>query len=173
VCVTVVGGTIQAIPGVPVSNPYDEAQFAADCLVAGGAPMGPKEALLGTVDATGMGMPMMWADKVTENPAVGATEQWDIHNNTEDAHPVHVHLVQFKVLGRKLAVVDPTLTAHPVAADEAGWKDTVIAYPGEITSVAAKFDIEGLYVWHCHILEHEDNEMMRPYCVGNPANCPK
>jgi FtsP/CotA-like multicopper oxidase with cupredoxin domain len=49
---------------------------------------------------------------------------------------------------------------------ETGFKDTVIAYPGEITTVKAKFDVGGLYVWHCHIVEHEDNEMMRPYFVG-------
>jgi FtsP/CotA-like multicopper oxidase with cupredoxin domain len=49
---------------------------------------------------------------------------------------------------------------------ETGYKDTVIAYPGEITRVKAKFDLPGLYVWHCHIVEHEDNEMMRPYRVG-------
>jgi FtsP/CotA-like multicopper oxidase with cupredoxin domain len=61
---------------------------------------------------------------------------------------------------------------------EMGWKDTVIAYPGEVTRVKAKFDIAGLYVWHCHILSHEDNEMMVPYCVGNgdptagPLDCP-
>ncbi len=45
---------------------------------------------------------------------------------------------------------------------------TVIAYPGEITSVKDKFDIAGLYVWHCHIVEHEDNEMMRPFVVSPP-----
>ena len=52
-------------------------------------------------------------------------------------------------------------------ATESGWKDTVIAYPGEVTTVAARFDLPGLYVWHCHILEHEDNEMMVPFCVNN------
>jgi FtsP/CotA-like multicopper oxidase with cupredoxin domain len=177
VCVKVSDtGAITYIPRVPVSNPFDATKFEADCTFAGGTPMGPKAAKLGTVDALGMSMPMMWSDRVTENPALGATEQWDVYNNTEDAHPIHLHLVQFKVLGRRLAAVDPTnpgAVAHSVSPAEQGWKDTVIAYPGEITSVAATFDTEGLYVWHCHILEHEDNEMMRPYCVGNPANCPR
>jgi spore coat protein A, manganese oxidase len=50
---------------------------------------------------------------------------------------------------------------------ETGYKDTVIAYPGEITRVKATSDLPGLYVWHCHIVEHEDNEMMRPYRVGS------
>ena len=49
---------------------------------------------------------------------------------------------------------------------ETGLKDTVIAYPGEITRVKATFDLPGRFVWHCHIVEHEDNEMMRPFRVG-------
>ncbi len=48
---------------------------------------------------------------------------------------------------------------------ESGYKDTVIAYPGQMTRIIATFDLAGLYVWHCHIVEHEDNEMMRPYRV--------
>ena len=56
-------------------------------------------------------------------------------------------------------------------AGETGTKDTVLVYPSKVTRVKAMFDIPGLYVWHCHILSHEDNEMMRPYCVGNTANC--
>ncbi len=176
VCVSVSPtGVIQYIAGVPVSNPYDPVKFAADCAYAGGLPMGPREALLGTVDNAGVSMPLMWHEAVTENPAVGATEQWDIYNNTDDAHPIHVHLVHFKIINRQLAAFNPafpTTKAHGISPTERGWKDTLIAYPGEITSVAATFDVQGLYVWHCHILEHEDNEMMRPYCVGHPANCP-
>ena len=49
---------------------------------------------------------------------------------------------------------------------ETGFKDMVIAYPGEITRVKALFDLPGLYIWHCHIVEHEDNEMKRPYFIG-------
>jgi bilirubin oxidase len=45
---------------------------------------------------------------------------------------------------------------------EGGLKDTVIAYPGEIARIKAHFDVPSRFVWHCHILEHEDNEMMRP-----------
>lgn len=60
---------------------------------------------------------------------------------------------------------------RPPGAGETGTKDTLLAYPGEITRIKAKFDIPGLYVWHCHILDHEDNEMMRPYYVGPmPSN---
>src|SRR5690606_22137661 len=57
-------------------------------------------------------------------------------------------------------------------ADEAGWKDTWVMFPGEVTRVIAKFDIEGLYVWHCHILSHEDHEMMRPFYVGEMTDHP-
>jgi bilirubin oxidase len=90
---------------------------------------------------------------------------WEIHNFTEDAHPIHVHLVMFQVLNRE----NEDGQVRPPEAWETGWKDTVIAYPDEITRIKAKFDLEGLYVWHCHIVEHEDNEMMRPYRVG-PAH---
>jgi FtsP/CotA-like multicopper oxidase with cupredoxin domain len=58
-------------------------------------------------------------------------------------------------------------------AGESGLKDTVIAYPGEITRVKARYDLAGFYVWHCHIVEHEDNEMMRPFHVGPiPSDAP-
>ena len=84
-----------------------------------------------------------------------------------DGHPIHLHLVKFKVVDRQVfdpltgALIGPCPAPTPT---EAGWKDTVIAYPGEVTRVKATFDIAGLYVWHCHIVEHEDNEMMVPYC---------
>jgi FtsP/CotA-like multicopper oxidase with cupredoxin domain len=69
------------------------------------------------------------------------------------------------VKGRR-AIPGSVPVAPIVQPWERGFKDTVIAYPGEITTVRAKFDIPGLYVWHCHIVEHEDNEMMRPYVVS-------
>ena len=125
---------------------------------------GPVAAKLGGVDFAGgqaSGMPMMWMDGVTETPALGSTEMWELYNFTEDAHPIHVHLVAFEVVSRR--TLDGV--ARPPEPWESGLKDTVIAYPGEITSLRAKFDLAGRYVWHCHILEHEDNEMMRPYEV--------
>ena len=99
-------------------------------------------------------------------------QEWAFHNLTVDAHPIHVHLVQFQVVERE--VVDTETSPHgDMGASavlqpepwEVGYKDTVIAYPGEITRIKARFDVAGLFVWHCHILEHEDNEMMRPYEV--------
>jgi FtsP/CotA-like multicopper oxidase with cupredoxin domain len=129
-----------------------------DC--ATGEVFGPTAALLGTVNPDGTGNPLLWSDLITENPALSTTEEWEIHNFTVDAHPIHVHLVKFKVLGRG---ADGNQAPE---AWETGFKDTVIAYPGEITRIKAKFDLPGFYVWHCHIVEHEDNEMMRPYHVG-------
>jgi FtsP/CotA-like multicopper oxidase with cupredoxin domain len=88
-----------------------------------------------------------------------------MYNFTEDAHPIHIHEVQFQVVNRQPIGGDP----RDPELSESGYKDTVIAYPGEITRVKALFDLAGLYVWHCHIVEHEDNEMMRPYFIGpNP-----
>ncbi len=60
----------------------------------------------------------------------------------------------------------PIQTARPAEPTEDGFKDTVIAYPGEVTRVQMTFGTEGQFVWHCHIVEHEDNEMMRPYRIG-------
>ena len=107
---------------------------------------------------------------VTENPrilgGVAPVEEWEIYNFTEDAHPIHLHLVEFQVVGRTPIPPGVSLVSGGVQPWESGFKDTVVAYPGEITTVRAKFDIPGLYVWHCHIVEHEDNEMMRPYVVS-------
>jgi FtsP/CotA-like multicopper oxidase with cupredoxin domain len=142
-------------------------------------PYGPTKSLLGTVNADGTGNPLHWADDITENPALNSTETWEILDTTADAHPIHVHLVHFRVLSRQIATADsPNFNGHNIGARrgpepwETGFKDTVIVYPGEITRIQATFDIAGLYVWHCHILEHEDNEMMRPYCVGSQKTCP-
>ena len=130
-----------------------------DC--ATGEVFGPTSALLGTLNPDNSGNPLLWSDLITENPALGTTETWEIHNFTEDAHPIHIHQVHFEVVNREAGgnVRDP----EPW---EAGYKDTVIAYPGEITRVKALYDLPGFYVWHCHIVEHEDNEMMRPFHVG-------
>jgi FtsP/CotA-like multicopper oxidase with cupredoxin domain len=107
---------------------------------------------------------------VTENPEVGATEEWEMYNFTADAHPIHLHLVRFEVLGRiGIDGSDSVAGSNDPLDWETGFKDTFISYPDEISRIKAKFDIEGLYVWHCHIVEHEDNEMMRPYAVGLPT----
>jgi FtsP/CotA-like multicopper oxidase with cupredoxin domain len=133
---------------------------------------GPAEALLGTFEpATGMPTEKMWSDPITENPAVGATEVWELYNFTEDAHPIHIHEIHFQVVDRQRLNRRnrPIGMPRPPEAWETGFKDTVIAYPGEVTRVRARFDLPGLFVWHCHIVEHEDNEMMRPYFIGpNP-----
>ncbi len=136
------------------------------------APFGPKAALCGTVDLTGaapVGVVRTWMDAITENPALGATEVWEIYNFTMDAHPIHIHEVMFEVVNRQVIGDAVVIPPDP---DEAGVKDTVIAYPGQITRVKATFDLPGQYVWHCHIVDHEDNEMMRPYAVGTPPAPP-
>jgi len=138
--------------------------------------------LLGTVGPdmidmdtpAGMWTERMWMEPVTENPAVGATEVWEFYNTTGDAHPMHVHEVVFEVVNREglvpdslaegLVVLDGVITLPEPS--ETGFKDTVIAYPGQVTRVRAQFKVPGQYVWHCHIVEHEDNEMMRPFRIG-------
>lgn len=160
----------------------------------------------------------------SELPREGETEIWEFINLTADAHPIHLHLVQFQLMSRQkfdtrkyvsayedayggtvvdgygppndynIANVDGAVGGNPAVggylkgaslppvANEAGWKDTVITYPGQVTRIAVRwapmslpaatlpadawydFDPNGGhgYVWHCHIVDHEDNEMMRP-----------
>ncbi|MDD5642707.1 MAG: multicopper oxidase [Syntrophales bacterium] len=171
---------------------------------------------------------------MTELPQVGSTEEWEIINLTGDAHPIHLHLVQFQVMNRQTyddvtyttdyealfplgAAIDgygppgnynqlnadgaiggnPAVSSYltgvvePPLPQERGWKDTVIAYPSQVTRIISRWApqdiaINGVrpgenkyvfnptygpgYVWHCHILDHEDNEMMRPYLPSRSPN---
>ena len=160
-----------------------------------------------------------WHSPTTENPALGSTEEWEIWNVTGDAHPVHLHLVHFEILGRQAIlwdsattgddrVLDPTGVTAPLPAGDGTYlvvqpvvqhngllgqgfrlvspttglvvprpleyvenapKDIVTALPGQITRIRTTFDKPGRYVWHCHILSHEDHEMMRVLHVGPGA----
>jgi spore coat protein A len=116
-----------------------------------------------------------WHMPITENPVVNTTEIWELVNLTEDTHPIHLHLVRFQLLDRRpfnafayqdtgqLRFYGPATGPGP---DESGWKDTVRCEQGTVTRIIVPFEpYTGRYVWHCHILEHEDNEMMRPYEV--------
>jgi spore coat protein A, manganese oxidase len=116
-----------------------------------------------------------WKDPVTEKPLLGSTEIWSLINPTNDTHPIHLHLVRFQILDRQpyepwlfqtkrqLHFFGPPELPDP---NEAGWKDTVQAHSRMVTRIIVPFEgFPGRYVWHCHILEHEDNEMMRPYEV--------
>ena len=136
---------------------------------------GPVEALLGVVSA-GLTVEKLWMDPATENPKVGDTEVWEFYNTTADAHPMHIHEVAFEVVNREGLVLDEDgEVVQPIALDgfvmpaeswETGFKDTVTALPGQVTRVRMHFTNPGQFVWHCHIVEHEDNEMMRPYRIG-------
>jgi spore coat protein A len=180
------------------------------------------------------------AINATENPRVGSTEVWEVANLTEDAHPIHLHLVQFQPISRRHFDRDAYRAAwdtqfpggtfngvtyapgeyipgfgpprsytalnedgalggnlafsaffdQPAAAPDAneqGWKDTLRMNPFEVARIAVRWAPQSVpvdavhagqntfafnpstgpgYVWHCHILDHEDNEMMRPYLVA-------
>lgn len=129
---------------------------------------------------------LLYRDPVTERVAVGTTEVWEFYNTTPDAHPIHMHLVNFRVLNREpftgkvaqktntdgsvgvvLPVRNIALSGKKRASNawEAGRKDTVQCFPNEVTRILVTFDRPGEYVYHCHILSHEDHDMMRRYVV--------
>src|SRR3954467_1516501 len=149
-----------------------------------------------TTDINGTAIPfgpLPFSAPATETPLEGSTEEWDIFNFTEDAHPIHIHLTQFQVLGRQqISFIDkdsngipdnvrggPAVTAGsdpslndvvtgdsiPLRPEDLGRQDTVIIPPDTMVRLLATFDKPGDYVWHCHILSHEDNSMMRPLAV--------
>ena len=123
----------------------------------------------------------------TENPSAGAIEVWQIMNLTGDTHPMHFHLVNVQLIQRQPFTGDPNGWSYtgpptPPDADEIGWKETVRMNPGEVATVIMQFTLPKLpasmgdpksprtggheYVWHCHILEHEEHDMMRPLVVS-------
>jgi spore coat protein A len=116
-----------------------------------------------------------WDAPITENPKLGSTEIWYLINLTPDTHPIHLHLIHFQILDRrnfdvekynKEKTIHYTGPANLPEPQERGWKDTVRANPNQVTRIIMKFGpFTGLYVWHCHMLEHEDYEMMRPYFI--------
>lgn len=112
---------------------------------------------------------------ITDKPKLNSTEVWRFVNTTEDTHPMHVHLSEFQILDRRsfnaqhyLDTGEMVYTgpAVPPTPEEAGWKDTVRAEPGQVARVILRFkDHAGEFMLHCHILEHEDNDMMRAFEV--------
>jgi spore coat protein A len=189
--VTVADSPLPSTLGAPIVPPGPVARTRRLLLFEGVDHFGRLQPLLGTVRETGSpdDGTQLWGDPITENPGLGDVEIWEVFNATADAHPIHLHLVSFLILDRqkfraevvekinvdmhgqltsggRLEHVSPIGQASPPEAHEAGWKDTAVMYPGEVTRIIARFDRPGRYVWHCHILSHEDHEMMRPYVVG-------
>lgn len=134
-----------------------------------------------TAKADDFGRPMlllnnrMYHDPATEKPALDSIEIWNFINATQFDHPIHLHLVQFKILERRpfdmelyqnegrLAFTGPSEKPHDY---EQGWKDTVKAETGKVTKIIMHWKYHvGHYMWHCHFLEHEDHDMMRPILV--------
>lgn len=149
---------------------------------------------MGTMTQNGVnsqGLPtwgLPYDSPATETPAKGATEVWQIFNLTMDVHPIHVHLVNAQLIQRQPFTGDPgtgiTMSGPPRRPDdnEIGWKETIRVNPMESATIIMKFDLPVLptaamrnavsprtggaeYVFHCHILEHEEHDMMRPLIV--------
>ena len=174
VCVSV--SPSGAVTYLGSTDPHNR-NIAADCALMGGVPQAPKAAVLGTIAKDPNAgnavspVPYLWKQPITEKPLLNATEVWEFYNMTVDGHPIHMHLVAYEIIDRQM--IDPiSLKLIPLSntdplPNELGRKDTVLSYPGEVVRVKSTFDLPGLYVWHCHIVEHEDNEMMRPFYVSD------
>lgn len=131
------------------------------------------------MDAQGRSIGMLingkrYDDPVTEFVKLGSVEQWRFINATDDSHPMHLHLVQFEILHRQGFDINTFRTGRlqlvgeprPPAANEGGRKDTAVVDPSDVLTLLVRFEgYTGRYVFHCHMLEHEDNDMMRPYEV--------
>jgi spore coat protein A len=216
------GGTGDATGQIIQFTVADETGFTAKALpsnlnptLAGNFPTLPaplKQRILTLVDVPGQNGSeallldgQKWAAPVSETPTLGSTEDWILVNPTMEAHPIHVHLVQFQLVQRQtfdvvaysaewsrlngdppfthstinVVSLDAYLTGEPSgpSPSEQAWVDTIIVYSGEAVKIRMRwtqqngspfmFDATAGpgYVWHCHLLEHEDNEMMRPYIV--------
>ncbi len=167
--------TLPPVPAPPPSATVRRLALIEAMGVGSDGQEGPVEALLGVVTEAMYAEERAWAAQTTETVATGATEVWEIYNTTGDAHPIHLHEVAFEVVGREDLITEDDEVVQPLATTgvsrgpdpgESGLKDTVTAYPAQVTRIRATFETPGQYVWHCHILEHEDNEMMRPLRVG-------
>ncbi len=172
----------------PLPEPVQTGATRKVVLFEGLDEFGRLQPLLGTINEGSLA----WFEPLTENPGMNDVEVWEIYNTTEDAHPIHIHLISFQIINREsftgtvnqrpqlqhdgtygvggvllansIVLGDDARLAEP---NERGLKDIVVALPGEVTRViTSPFDRPGRYVWHCHILSHEDHEMMRPYHVG-------
>lgn len=187
----------------PISGPLPPALPATAAtrrilLVEGTDKVGRLMTMLGPIDPEQSPLlqgTLFYKDPVTERPRLGSTEIWEFYNTTVDAHPIHMHLVDFRVLDRQPFTLDggdpnagleakdmgdgytggiirdPASIGFSGAAEapgawEAGRKDTAVMFPGTVTRVMATFRRPGTYVYHCHILSHEDHEMMRPFEVA-------
>lgn len=178
ICVTVDPAGALAVAGT-FATPQADIATACTSINPAAIPFGPTDALVGTM-INGVPQFQRWMNPITEAPTIGDTEVWEVYNYTVDAHPMHLHGARFRVVNRESLAVDALSGAVAIPAaltgavlppdpTEAGYKDTVLSLPGYVTRFKASFELAGLYVWHCHIVEHEDNEMMVPICIKNAA----
>jgi spore coat protein A, manganese oxidase len=182
--------TIPAALRVPIAPLVQTDPLAAPHQVLLGETVDEFNRILPILGTPALGL-LGWMDSVTEHPLNNTVETWEIFNNSVDAHPVHLHDGDFQVIERQpfnavlgtkgeLTNITYPAPATPALVAEKGWKDSVIAYPsltsnplavpgdvvnGQVTRVRMKFEGFGQFVWHCHITEHEDHDMMRPMSV--------
>jgi FtsP/CotA-like multicopper oxidase with cupredoxin domain len=163
--------------------------------VAADVDRGPRVVVIGGRETTSYYVAAAhFEDSTTFFPRLGEYEVWQVINLTGDTHPIHLHLDPFQILARRPiryeipegGIADRDLTAtitlerdpddeidHAIDDNERGLKDTVRVNPNEIVEIAVRFTAySGRYMYHCHILEHEDRDMMRPFVTMPPDLMP-
>jgi len=120
--------------------------------------------------------PKLWSSPITQNPALNATEIWEFWNFFGASHPFHIHLGKFEIIERCPLPTPNNSSSYPFTGNltgcssafpwESGFKDEVLCPGNTVCRIKMKFDLPGTYMFHCHFLVHEDNQMMRPFCVG-------
>jgi len=159
--------TLRPVDPIPESEATATRRFR---LARVAEPCAGGEWVIQSLDAQGAVVGEHW-DDITELPVLGTTEIWEFENPTNLMHPMHVHLVQFQVLDRLDLATGTPLGLDPWETNT--WKDTVRAEPGTLTRIILRFeDYPGKFPYHCHLLDHEDHEMMRQFqATHDPAGC--
>jgi spore coat protein A len=159
--------TLRPVTPIPVDEATVTRRFQLERVAE---PCSGQEWLIRSLDADGNTIGEHW-DDISEFPILGETEIWEFENISNMMHPMHVHLVRFQVVNREDSSTGALLPLEPW--EENTWKDTVRVPPDTTTRIIARFeDYPGKFSYHCHLLDHEDHEMMRQFqATHDPAGC--
>ncbi|MDR0344251.1 MAG: multicopper oxidase domain-containing protein [Nocardiopsaceae bacterium] len=152
-----------------LGNPTETHRVSMNVIESQFTPGQQKRFQMGRVDADGTNHLELWSDPISQVVTDGSTALWEVWNEpgVGGGHAFHIHLVEFQITERERldANGQPTGVKTPLSPWELGEKDTVFVPPQQITRFIAPFDHVSRFIYHCHFVDHEDHEMMRPFRV--------